>query len=219
MKTINKYDLIMFDMDGTFMDSRQFHTKVFHRFINEYVKPVEITEVAEAMGNTVRDIFENLGVPHNEISAIIDALQEFCKCRVDDLALRIKAGEGIGEVLDTIRSLGIKTALVTNSIDTVVNRMLDTHGLLDKFDYISGADYHSMDKTDRCKQVAGLFAARHILYVGDTESDIILAKRLDYDSCFAKTEISWYKDADYIINILKPTYVINSLYELIDIIR
>ena len=55
---MNRYDLVMFDMDGTLMDSKVFHQEVFYRFLNEYVKPVTREEVEKGLGATVREIFD-----------------------------------------------------------------------------------------------------------------------------------------------------------------
>lgn len=54
---MNRYDFIMFDMDGTIMDSRDFHRDVLHRFFNQYVGPVSKEDVEIGMGATVWDIF------------------------------------------------------------------------------------------------------------------------------------------------------------------
>ena len=53
---MNRYDLVMFDMDGTLMDSKVFHQEVFYRFLNEYVKPVTREEVEKRI---CRDSFKN----------------------------------------------------------------------------------------------------------------------------------------------------------------
>ena len=58
---MSRYDLVMFDMDGTLMDSRAFHQKVFYRFLNQYVGNITEEEVRRDIGATVREILTARG--------------------------------------------------------------------------------------------------------------------------------------------------------------
>ena len=212
---MNRYDLVMFDMDGTLMDSKVFHQEVFYRFLNEYVKPVTREEVEKGLGATVREIFDSVGVAEEDLQRLFQKLDYFCKTQVDGLAIQIPAAGGVRETLEVLRARGGRTALLTNSMEAVTLRMLVTHGLEQLFDAISGADYVSIDKTGRCRRIEKSLDARRILYVGDAEKDIELAREMGYDSCFAKFHFGWYGDADYISCVMKPTYIVEKLTDLL----
>ena len=77
--------LLVFDMDGTFMDSQIFHAKTFHRFINRYIAPIDFETTRRKMGNTVRHILTEAGVPPEEMTAAYAQLTEFCEHDIDDL--------------------------------------------------------------------------------------------------------------------------------------
>lgn len=215
-----KYKLIMFDMDGTFIDSKSFHTKVFYQYFNESVMPVTMEETASGMGNTVRDIFQSLKIEEERFPELFEKLDAFCRTQIDDLIKKIETAEDIGKTLKVIRGHGIKTAVVTNSMQCVADRILELHDLKKYFSFVSGADLKSLNKNERCEAIRNELALgkNEVLYVGDAESDMMLAENMGYDSCFADTVLSWCRDKDYVMSVLKPTYTVKKLYEITEII-
>lgn len=213
---MNKYDLIMFDMDGTLMDSKQFHYEVFYRFLNEFVMQVTREQVEKGLGATVREIFDSVGVREEKLEGLFFRLDEFCSSEeVAKLARKIPAAEGSCETLRGLKEKGILCALVTNSLETVTNQMLREHHLLDCFDVISGADFYSLNKVERCSKVKETLKAERVLYVGDAENDMELAKNLGYDSCFANFAFGWCPDAEVLQQKWKPTFRVKRLPELL----
>lgn len=78
---MNKYDLIMFDMDGTLMDSKQFHYEVFYRFLNEFVMQVTREQVEKGLGATVREIFDSVGVREEKLEGLFSGWMSFAAVR------------------------------------------------------------------------------------------------------------------------------------------
>ena len=208
--------IVMFDMDGTFISSKKFHASVFYRFFNKYVKPVEYKEVEKNMGNTVPAIFINFNVDEKRFPELFEKLDVFCKEQIDDLIGTIPVAPDIKETLEAIHEKDIKTAVVTNSMQCVVESILHYFGLTDLFDYISGADIDTCTKNRRCENVRTAVGAEpeNVLYVGDAETDIILANELSYVSCFADTPFSWCKDRKYTYEMLRPDMSVKALKEI-----
>ena len=208
--------LLIFDMDGTFMDSRAFHTKVFHRFINEYIQPIDLESTRQRMGDTVRHILCNAGVTSEQMPGIYEKLTDFCTHNIDDLISGIGLVDGIHEALDHAHGCGLRCVLLTNSMDCVARKMLEYHHLAGKFDQISGADLDSMDKINRCEAIirANHCTPEQTICIGDAEPDIEMANAVGCRSCFVKTPTSWYKDERYILQELRPTYVVTALEQI-----
>lgn len=217
---IHRYKIIMFDMDGTFIDSKNFHTKVFYRFFNQYVMPVSWEAVETGIGNTVRDIFQSLSVPEVQFEELFAKLDSFCCTQIDDLVQEIDVAFDIEKTLKAIRKKGIKTAVVTNSMRCVTERILKLHKLEKYFSYVSGADIESLNKNQRCDAVRtqALAEKAEVLYVGDAESDIVLANEMGYDGCFVDSSLSWCRNREYVRSVLKPDYTVKNLYEIVNII-
>lgn len=211
-----KYKIAMFDMDGTFVDSKRFHTKVFYHFFCEYVKPVTMEEVETGMGNTVREIFTSFFIPENEFQNLFSKLDFFCRYEIDDLLEEATVAKDICETLKRLREYGLLTAVVTNSMQVVTEQILKRYELFEQFDFISGADMESVNKNGRCEKVRMKSRAKkkEVLYIGDSEHDILLANNMGYDGCFTKTKIAWYKDENYIKDVLMPTFTVNRLIDI-----
>lgn len=214
---MNRYDLVMFDMDGTLMDSKSFHYEVFYRFLNERVMPVTREQVERGLGTTVREIFDSVGVKEERMESLFQELNVFCSSAgVAELARKIPAAKGIREMLEGLKAKGIRRALVTNSMETVTRQMLAAHGLSDCFEMISGADFYSLDKVERCSKVKKTLGAERILYVGDAENDMELADSQGYDACFARLPFGWCKDAERLQQKWRPVIVIEQLEKLLN---
>ncbi len=216
----NQYKLIMFDMDGTFISSRDFHTSVFYRFFHDRAIPVTVESVRAGMGNTVREIFQSVDAEEEQFPELFSQLDRFCRLQIDDLVQEIPIEPSIWDVLDHIKEHGIKTAVVSNSMQGVVERILEYHDLIRCFDYVSGANLEDISKNNRCREVSLQCGAepRQVLYVGDAESDIAMSNELGYDSCFADTAFSWCRDREYMQRVLRPCYTVKTLKELTIII-
>ena len=111
--------LLVFDMDGTFMDSQIFHAKTFHRFINRYIAPIDFETTRRKMGNTVRYILTEAGVPPEEMTAVYAQLTEFCEHDIDDLIAEVGVIDGIRDALVNARARGLRCIVLTNSMETV----------------------------------------------------------------------------------------------------
>lgn len=208
--------LLIFDMDGTFMDSRIFHAKTFHRFINQYICPIDFESTRQRMGDTVRHILCNVGVTEEQMPNIYQQLTEFCTQHIDDLIDEIRVVDGIHAALDHAHGCGLRCVLLTNSMDCTARKMLTRHQLLDRFDQISGADLDSMDKISRCEAIirASGCTPADTICIGDAEADIQMANAVGCRSCFVKTPVSWYKDERYLMDVLRPTYVATALDQI-----
>ena len=211
--------LLVFDMDGTFMDSQIFHAKTFHRFINRYIAPIDFETTRRKMGNTVRHILTEAGVPPEEMAAVYAQLTEFCEHDIDDLIAEVGVIDGIRDALVNARARGLRCIVLTNSMETVAKKMLTYHGLLTLFDNVSGADLASNDKVDRCNTIIKSrgFCPADTVCIGDSEFDIEMANSVGTRSCFVKTDYSWYRSEAYIMEYLKPTYVVSALNQIPDV--
>lgn len=216
---MKKYKCILFDMDGTFIDSRNFHARAYHRFFNKYCKSVEMDAVKNAIGPSTKSLFDNLQVPADD--KMFDKLCEFYTNEADDLIRDIPVIKGAQEVFSQLIDKDYKIAVITNSMQQVTERILYLHNLSEYFSIVAGANQHSLDKRSRCADAIKALNANpdEVLLVGDMERDIEIANELGYDSCFTDTEIAWCEDYEYMLEALRPTYTIHTFEELTGIIE
>lgn len=215
---MKKHHLIIFDMDGTFIDSRIFHASVFEKFFAKYGHPVSFNQCYDAVGLTVKSVFDTVGIQEADQMDYFHKLAKFYERDAKSLLPKSRLFEDARAVFCELKRQGVLLALVSNSLHEVVAMFLQYHALTDIFDDIEGADPESFTKHARCQRIQARLGivSEYILCVGDTESDMALANDLGYDSCFAKTPLGWYQDANYIEQKYLPTYSLTSYAEWLE---
>ena len=131
----------------------------------------------------------------------------------------VKLVDGVKELLEDLKSRGIKSAVVTNTFQKVTDGILSLYDLSDKFDLVLGANMYSKDKIERCRTIEKQLGITkgEILFVGDSEEDMKLANIMGYHGCFMDTKIAWYKDREYVLSEFNPTYVIDRIRRVAEI--
>lgn len=123
---------------------------------------------------------------------------------------------GAVELLNSARRRRIRILLISNKGTAALTRGLRRFGVLEDIDVVLGADVVPYRKPDprlynlSIKSVLPDLCDRHVLVVGDTETDIAFAQACGLDSCWAA-----YGYGDHArCEALNPTKVINELQEL-----
>ena len=214
-----KYDLLMFDMDGTFIDSAHFHISAYHRFFEKHKIDVKLGDTILGLGFTIEDFFHNIGVPDERIDEVYEKLWRFYADDVDDLIREIPLAIGAKEVFRELKNRGYRMSVVTNSLQPVADRILTVHGLKDCFEAVEGATQQESDKEKRCGHVRDNHCKKgRIMLVGDAGRDIEIANTAGWDSCLAVGEIGWAADPQDVIERFGPTHVIHEFPELLNIL-
>jgi HAD superfamily hydrolase (TIGR01509 family) len=164
---------VLFDMDGTLVDSIPAWHKTFNQaLVSQGGNPVSYEYFCEEIlgESTEEDIARFF--PKLKVMELIALYDEFFPKNID--ALRIFP-ETI-KVLDFLKEQGIKTGLVTNTPRALMNLTLAAVDLEDRFDVALAGDDVSAGKPDPmminlCLTKLGVSKENAIL-VGDTLSDV-----------------------------------------------
>lgn len=98
-----EYKLVVFDMDGTFINSRNFHAQLFYEFFRKYWKPISYEQCYEAVGITVRQVFEEAEIPLKDHAKYYDLLDDFYNYESKELIKLTSVPEKFRDVLDLLR--------------------------------------------------------------------------------------------------------------------
>ena len=214
--TRNKYEAILFDWDGTLVDSFGFHCAVTRGFLMSRGFGVTKEQVAQNIGNTMECVLDGCGVPKGMQPEIVKAFDDYYICDADGLLKEVRINEDVLSLLGSLRRAGRKTGVVTNSKHALLRALIRLNRMEAYFDSVSGAEADSLNKETRCSDVIrGLGASPdRTLYVGDTRYDIMLAKKCGMDSCIVCHRIGWEKDYAALAEKYRPTYVVNTLRDV-----
>lgn len=172
------YELLIFDWDGTLMDSAGQIVASATRAIELMGLPPRLPQqISELIGLGLRDAFDRL---YPEISnEVMDGLliEYGRKFRSEPMHSSLLF-EGVGETLETLRSHGYRLAVATGKSRRGLDRALAESGLADMFSITRCAD-ESANKPDP-KMLHDILLRTatepgRALMIGDTEFDMQMA--------------------------------------------
>lgn len=186
-----KYELAIFDMDGTILDTLEDLTDSLNASLAAFGYPARtIEEVCSFVGNGIHRTIE-LGVPEGTKDEEIEQVfayftpyyQEHCNDKTRPYA-------GVVSLIETLKKQGMKTAVVSNKADEAVHALCDTffQGL---FDYEIGQKPENKRKPapDSVNEVLCKLSINrtNAVYIGDSEVDLATAANAHMD-CIA---VAW----------------------------
>lgn len=171
-----RFELIMFDLDGTLMDTAPEIGDALNAWLKQRgLPPLNTADVRDKIGHGARRLLASvLGHDPSETEWNKFAQLYLARCG------RSRAYPGAREALSGLRAQGVKLALVTSKEQRFTQRVLLAHGLLEAFDLVVCGDTLPAQKPDplplhHCMEKFAIPAAR-TLYVGDSETDVLAAR-------------------------------------------
>ncbi len=192
-----KYELIIFDMDGTILDTLEDLADSLNFALTEHGYPVRtIEEVRDFVGNGIRRLVERgMGRPasEEEIDRLCATQKEYYSVHCAD---KTKPYDGIVDLLQTLHQSGYKTAVVSNKADYAVQNLVSQYfdGLFD----IAVGEKTSVRRKPAPDSVNEVLKQLQItkekaVYIGDSDVDVETARNAQMD-CIA---VDWgFRDRD-----------------------
>jgi len=182
---MNQYDAVFFDWDGTLVDSLDF---VFdaHNHVRTGMgfTPWTLAEFVINVKYSSRQLYPRI-YPGREEEAFL-LLATFME---ENHLKDIKLIDGALDLLEALAAANIPMGVVSNKRNVFVKKE-STHLGWDKyFKIVVGAGYASNDKPDAEPLIsalaeAGLKPGERILFVGDTETDLLCARNAGCTAAF-----------------------------------
>ena len=175
-----KKPIVLFDLDGTLIDSQQLVFETFRRVFKELKPDYELSneELYSFFGPTLEVTFSKY-FPEDQVQSIIDRYQVINKSLHKDLLKEVPHAK---EMLEGLKEQNIQCAVVSNKRIEVVKRGLKQAGLDGYFKVVLGKENLPEPKPS----ASGLIEACNLLhtshddciYVGDNVADIVAAKNM-----------------------------------------
>ena len=177
-----RYDLIIFDVDGTLVDTIDSITEAAMKAIQVLDLPlVQESEVRKCIGPPLAKTMVQKGLlDEKDFDSFNNTFRSIYK---DEFLLDAVLYPG---VIDTLKSLygKVKMAVATNKRYDYTEILLEKMGLTDYFDVIKGTDFENrLNKTDlieQCLEKTGVPSERAVM-IGDTINDKNAAEKASVD--------------------------------------
>ncbi len=181
-KLINrKKPVIIFDLDGTLLDTQPAIFASFKHTFDIYRPELQLTDedYASFLGPTLKQSFQKYcpDASAEQIDEMVATYKEHNNKVHKDL---VKAMPNVKELLDWLKENGYKIAIASSKVSKTIELGLEVSGLTDYFQTIVGVEQVYNPKPDKeiliktLKELKAPFT--NAVYVGDSASDIECAK-------------------------------------------
>ena len=175
-----KYELVIFDLDGTILDTLEDLTDSVNYALSQFGYPVRtIDEIRSFVGNGLLMLVRRaiaLEADEAVVQQVLSVQKEYYKQHCAD---KTKPYEGILELLDELKAVGCKLAVVSNKADYAV-QILCRQYFGEIFDLTVGEKESVRRKPapDAVNRVLEELQVKKekAVYIGDSEVDIETAK-------------------------------------------
>lgn len=200
-----KYDLVIFDLDGTLLDTLNDLADAANAALTAFGYPARtVEEVRAFIGNGVGNLIKRSvpqGVGEDAVAAV---LRRFKAVYTENVNVRTRPYPGIVALLETLNARGVKCAVNSNKVDNAVQLLCDAHfkGLLS----LALGEREGIprkpapDGAEYIMRALGV-KPRRTLYVGDGETDIMTAQNAGIPCAW----VSWgYRRRDELLGLHIP---------------
>lgn len=205
-----KYKLAIFDMDGTILSTLDDLANGVDYALRENGLPARSKqETRAALGRGVRFLIEQsvpAGLSDAEISKVEEDFLKYYKVHSMD---NTRPYDGIVELIKEVRASGVKTAVVSNKIDSAVKELC-ANFFEGAFDVAYGERIGIPRKPDP-KPINAIIdefglSKDEVVYIGDSEVDLLTANNAGINHII----VTWgFRDRDFLVQNGAKTLVEN----------
>lgn len=210
-----KYDLLIFDLDGTLVDSAPDIVATVQYIINKYgFEPKDDAFIRNCIGGGARNVLlKSLG---QEREGLIDSeiLGVFKDYYTENCDVYTVLYPGVKETLEYYRRAGKMIALATYKIRSATEKILKTLNIDQYFELIVTADDVENPKPHpECVQKILKYYKNNpeqAVLIGDTKTDFMTGHNADIDVC----AVTFGYGEEEVLRDLKPAYLVETMDEV-----
>lgn len=186
-----RYDLVIFDLDGTLLDTLDDLTDATNRALAEAGFPSHSREkIRTYIGNGVAKLIERAVPAGTDEQTRAQVLSRFKTIYTENVNVNTRPFPGVPELLRALGEKDVRAAVNSNKVDNAVQLLCDAHfpGLLQ----MALGERPNMPKKpapDGARLIMEALGAdpKRTLYVGDGDADLLTAQNAKIDAAW----VSW----------------------------
>ncbi len=207
---------IIFDLDGTLVDTLDKHIEAFAKLFKEINKKIPRKCISENMGRTPKDILLTL-IP--ELKEDRETLGKYAIRKEEILTTLldiIPLFKGAKEILEYLKEIKIPRALASSTPKFNVDKMLKSAGIYQYFDVIITGEDITVGKPNPEIFLKAMeksnFTNSECVIIGDSPHDVHAAKNAEMKIIAVNTGKHSFKE----LHDTKPDIIVRSLIELFE---
>ena len=203
---LKKFELIIFDLDGTLVDSAKDIMIANNKTLEKFgYKPISFKNVKHIIGqgirvNIIRSLkMQNVKINKKKENEMYNFFFSFYK---KNLYVESKIYSGLNSFLKNLKKQGYKLAVCSNKLELLTKIVLKKTKLLKYFDFVAGGDTfaHRKPHPSVLNNIIKNFKINknNVLFIGDSEHDYHSALNSNIKFClktkgFTNKPISFFK--------------------------
>jgi phosphoglycolate phosphatase len=177
----NRYNLFIFDLDGTLVDSAQQITAAINNARVEFGHPeIELEHASTLIGLPATDLVVDLEVSVEETDAIIN---RFRNILLESVEIENPVFPGVIEFLEECKKFGIILGVATSKPHYIAQKVILNSELNGYFSHVQGVDgFPGKPNPEVINRVINVCKSQSSLMFGDRIEDILAASTAGIDS-------------------------------------
>ncbi|MFP4478212.1 MAG: HAD-IA family hydrolase [Candidatus Izemoplasmatales bacterium] len=213
MKEINA---ILFDLDGTMVDSNQILIDSFNHTLSHFFPEVTFTyeDYVHMIGPSLEETFSIL---EKDPEKVQDMIQFFRKYYLQNEYQSIKIYPNLIDTLKKLKEMGIQTGIVTTKFKESAIPSIDyfqLHKYIDIFVYLDSVSKAKPDPEPILFAKSQLKNPKQLIIIGDNPSDIEAGKNANILTCGVEWSLKKKQ-----LKLANPDFWISDFNQLIPIIN
>ena len=216
---MSKYNVILFDLDGTLTDPGLGITNsVAYALKKRNIEVSDRTELYKFIGPPLLDSFSQFyGFSQDECMTAIEDYREYFK---DKGIYENEIYEGIEEILEALKSSGKSIILATSKPEEFAIRILEYFKIDNYFDFVAGATMDGVrnkkaDVINYAEEQIGVTDLSKVVMIGDRKYDILGAAQAGIDSIGVLYGYGDYQE----LKDSNATYIVENVEDILPLIE
>jgi len=205
-----KYKYVFFDFDGTLADTEEVNFVIYQKLAERYnLRSITLDELGHLKKMSAKELMDYIELKKRYLPFVLKRGKNLLKSNIENVEL---CKPDILEVINQLKQMGIKVAIITTNSKENVKSFLEKHDS-NMFDFIASSSMFGKEsKMKRLIKKAKL-KNNEVLYVGDEIRDIHAAKKAGIDIA----SVGWGYNTVESLKKHHPEYLIHEPTELISI--
>lgn len=211
----NKIDTLLFDLDGTLIDTNELIIKSYLHTFEEYYPGEYVREdVLPFMGPPLREVFDRIDMEKSE--EMVKTYRTYNLAKHDEL---VTAFDGVVDTIQHLHQLGFKLAIVTTKIADTAMMGLKLTGLDEYFDVVIALEDVEEPKPDPEPVYTALqrlgAKPENAMMIGDNHHDILSGKNAGTQTA----GVAWSLKGKEHLLTYEPDYILDDIKDLLTILE
>ena len=206
------YKCLIFDFDGTLANSENSMLFAYNTLAKRYgYKILNHEDLDKLKHMPFQNIAKELGVPYNKILTLLSKGQKIMKEHLNTIAPYDK---DLANILSGLKEICPIMGIISSNTKKIIKKFLKTYEI-DSMNFILTSPLFS--KEVKIKKIIRKFklSPDEILYIGDEHRDIVSSKNANVDIA----SVTWGYNTIEFLSTAEPTYMIDSMRDLFEIVK